>query len=70
MEHACDSIVDGAEVDTIEGLLRAVVLFDGADPEAIERARQDWKRFKADGHTISYWQQDEQGRWQNRATGQ
>lgn len=62
--------VDGAELDTVEGLLRAVVLFDGADPGAIERARQDWKRFKAEGHTISYWQQDEQGRWQNRATGQ
>ena len=62
--------VDGAEVSAVDGLLRAVVLFDGADPEAVERARQDWKRFKAEGHAISYWQQDEQGLWQNRATGQ
>ena len=51
----------------IEGLTRAVILFDGNDPEAVEAARAGWKRFKAAGHEVSYWQQDEQGRWQNRA---
>jgi DNA polymerase III subunit chi len=59
--------VDGAEVGEIEGLVRAVILFDGNDPEALDRARAGWKRFRAAGHEVSYWQQDEQGRWQNRA---
>jgi DNA polymerase-3 subunit chi len=59
--------VDGAEPSAIEGLTRAVILFDGNDPDAIEAARAGWKRFKAAGHEVSYWQQDEQGRWQNRA---
>ena len=59
--------VDGAEVEAIEGLTRAVILFDGNDPEAVERAREGWKRFRAAGHEVTYFQQDEQGRWQNRA---
>ena len=59
--------VDGAEVGDIGGLTRAVIMFDGNDGEAVEAARAGWKRFKAAGHEVSYWQQDEQGRWQNRA---
>lgn len=59
--------VDGAEVGEIEGLVRAVILFDGNDAEALDSARAGWKRFRAAGHEVSYWQQDEQGRWQNRA---
>jgi len=59
--------VDGAAAANIEGLTRAVLLFDGADGEAVERARGDWKRFRAEGHQITYWQQDANGRWQNRA---
>lgn len=61
--------VDGTMPETVGGLDRAVVLFDGADGEALQRARDGWKRFKAEGHAISYWQQDENGKWQNRAAG-
>jgi DNA polymerase III subunit chi len=59
--------VDGAEIGSIEGLTRAVIMFDGKDPDALEAARAGWRRFRAQGHEVSYWQQDEQGRWQNRA---
>ncbi len=59
--------VDGAEAGEIGGLTRAVILFDGNDQQAVDAAREGWKRFKAAGHEVSYWQQDEQGRWQNRA---
>lgn len=59
--------VDGAEVGDIGGLIRAVIMFDGNDQQAVEAARAGWKRFKSAGHEVSYWQQDEQGRWQNRA---
>jgi DNA polymerase-3 subunit chi len=61
--------VDGAAPGDIGGLTRAVILFDGNDPQAVDAAREGWKRFKAAGHEVSYWQQDEQGRWQNRAAG-
>jgi DNA polymerase-3 subunit chi len=59
--------VDGAPVGEIEGLVRAVILFDGNDAAAVQAARDGWKRFRSAGHEVSYWQQDEQGRWQNRA---
>ncbi len=59
--------VDGAAVGDIAGLTRAVILFDGHDETALDQARTDWKRFRAAGHEVSYWQQDDEGRWQNRA---
>lgn len=59
--------VDNAEVGPIDGLTRAVIMFDGNDPDAVEAARAGWRRFKGEGREVSYWQQDEQGRWQNRA---
>ncbi|NJM30123.1 MAG: DNA polymerase III subunit chi [Rhizobiales bacterium] len=61
--------VDGARPAAVDGLERAMILFDGADESAVTASREDWKRFKAEGHAISYWQQDEGGRWQNRAGG-
>ena len=59
--------IEGAPAEAIQGLTRAVILFDGSDPDAVEKSRADWKRFRAAGHEVSYFQQDEQGRWQNRA---
>ncbi len=59
--------VDGATVGALDGLTRAVVIFDAGDEAAMARAREDWKRFKAAGHAVSYWQQDESGRWLDKA---
>ncbi len=59
--------VDGASVADIAGLMRAVVIFDGNDEAAVTLAREDWKRFKSDGCQVSYWQQDGEGRWLDRA---
>jgi DNA polymerase III subunit chi len=59
--------VGGVEPSGFEGLERAVLVFDGAEPEAVERARRIWKDARDGGHEVSYWQQDESGRWQNKA---
>jgi DNA polymerase III subunit chi len=61
--------IDGAPIEDVAGLTRAVVLFDGLDESAVGRAREDWKRLRTDGHEISYWQQDESMRWVNRSAG-
>lgn len=58
---------EGAIVGDVSGLTRAVILFDGRDENAVAAARADWKRLKAEGHEISYWQQDENYRWQNKS---
>jgi DNA polymerase III subunit chi len=59
--------VGGVEPSGYDGLERAVLVFDGADPDAVERARRIWKDARGLGHEVSYWQQDEGGRWQNKA---
>ena len=42
-------------------------MFDGNDEEALARARADWKKAKESGLAATYWQQDEDGRWQKKA---
>lgn len=59
--------IEGAGIGDVSGLDRAVILFDGSDADAVAAARREWKRLKAEGHDISYWQQDENFRWQNKS---
>ena len=49
------------------GIERIVVLFDGRDPEAMDVARDNWKKAKAAGLAATYWQQTAEGRWEKRA---
>ena len=46
---------------------RIVLLFDGDDPDAVEAARARWSEAKQKGCDVTYWQPDEQGRWQRKA---
>lgn len=59
--------IDGAAPAALEGLARASLLFDGNDEAAREQARALWRRFKSEGHSISYWKQNETGGWVNQA---
>lgn len=56
-------LVDGAEVGDLAAFDRCLDLFDGADPQAVERARARWRAALAQGHRCVYWRQDERGRW-------
>jgi DNA polymerase-3 subunit chi len=59
---------DGVRIpDAMAGYERVVLMFDGDDPEALAAAREDWKTVRASGHSASYWQQDEAGRWEKKA---
>ncbi len=60
-------LVDGADLADLSTYNRVVYLFDGHDPSAVAQAREQWKAAKSAGHTISYWQQSSEGRWENRA---
>lgn len=59
--------IAGAEPAALDGLTRASIMFDGNEQTAIDRARAMWRRFKEEGHAISFWKQDEAGRWVNQA---
>jgi DNA polymerase-3 subunit chi len=46
---------------------RVVLLFDGNDPDAVEAARAHWGAAKSAGFEVTYWQADENGRWQRQS---
>ena len=46
---------------------RIVVLFDGNESVALENARRQWKDVRDLGLAATYWQQNEQGRWEKKA---
>ncbi|MFQ5772948.1 MAG: DNA polymerase III subunit chi [Kiloniellaceae bacterium] len=56
-------LTDAAASARIGDYVRCAVLFDGNDPDAVAAARAQWSAFKEAGHEVSYWQQDEAGRW-------
>jgi DNA polymerase-3 subunit chi len=61
-------LIDGAPMPTEPSAYqRIVLLFDGDDPEALSAARERWRDVKAAGLDATYWQADEQGRWQRQA---
>jgi DNA polymerase-3 subunit chi len=61
-------LVDGAAVPADAGAYqRLVLLFDGEDPDAVAAARERWSTAKAGGFDVTYWQSDENGRWQRKA---
>ncbi len=59
--------IDGTALPAdAERYQRIVLLFDGTDPDAVASARLQWNDAKARGFEATYWQPDEQGRWQRR----
>jgi DNA polymerase-3 subunit chi len=60
-------LLDGAPVPAdATGYERIVLLFDGADPDAVDAARARWSEAKSNGFDVTYWQADERGRWQRK----
>ena len=57
---SCLMALDGAEVAAAEceSLQRACILFDGNDPAATDRARDQWRALTEAGVTAEYWSED------------
>lgn len=58
--------VDRAVPDGKGAYQRLVFMFDGHDPDALNEARVAWKSLRGE-HDLTYWQQDQGGRWQKKA---
>jgi DNA polymerase-3 subunit chi len=59
--------VDGAGAENVSDYKRVVHLFDGRDNDAVAAARASWKQASKEGFDVTYWQQNEQGRWEKKA---
>jgi DNA polymerase-3 subunit chi len=61
-------LLDGVAVPAdAASYARLVLLFDGEDEDAVAAARARWSEAKEQGFEVTYWQPDEQGRWQRKA---
>lgn len=58
---------DGAHSAHIADYKMCVDLFDGNDDTAVAKARERWQTYKTEGHSVLYFQQDERGRWEEKA---
>ncbi len=65
-----DGADGGAGAGTGAGVLAGISLvcdlFDGNDGGAVAAARERWRRGKAAGHEMTYWQQSASGGWERK----
>ncbi|WBU64169.1 DNA polymerase III subunit chi [Paracoccus aerodenitrificans] len=63
----CLMAVDGADIvgDEAMQLERVCIIFDGNDPSAVERAREQWRSLTAQNVTAEYWS-EAGGRWERK----
>jgi len=60
-------LADGATSARIAEYDLCAILFDGNDAAAVAAARAQWRGLADAGHEVTYWQQDEQGRWAQKS---
>ncbi len=58
--------VDRAVPQSAEGYTRIVYMFSGHDPDAVAEARLAWRALR-EGNEVTYWQQENSGRWVKKA---
>ena len=60
-------VIENQTLPTLDTYERCLILFDGNDETAVKDARATWKTLKGLGHTLAYWAQDKDGRWEKAA---
>jgi DNA polymerase-3 subunit chi len=58
-------LIDGVDAADLGNFARCADLFDGNDAGAVEAARERWRRARAAGHALTYWQQTASG-WERK----
>lgn len=59
--------VDGTDAEDLTDYERAIYLFDGRDTGAVEQARAQWAKARDAGYDVTYWQQNDAGKWEQKA---
>lgn len=60
-------LADGATSEKVGDYALCCEIFDGNDEDAVAAARARWTSYKAAGHELSYFQQDDAGKWQKKS---
>ena len=61
-------LVDGGQHKDLAHFDRCLDMFDGNDQDAVTQARQRWKVYKDAGHAVTYWQQNDGGKWEKKGS--
>ncbi|MEZ5813900.1 MAG: DNA polymerase III subunit chi [Alphaproteobacteria bacterium] len=59
-------LTQGTAANDLEQFKLVCDMIDGRNNEAIQAARARWKTYKDAGHTVTYWQQSPEGRWNKK----
>ncbi len=59
-------LIDGVEVGDVGHFDRCFDLFDGNNSASVGAARVRWNVYKDAGHELHYWQQTDQGKWEEK----
>lgn len=57
----------GAVANDLSGFALVCEMFADHDSEAVSAARARWRTYKDAGHNLTYWQQTENGGWEQKA---
>ncbi len=60
-------LADGAVLEAVDQYDLVCTLFDGRDPDAVTRAREQWRTYQGGDHDLTYWQQTDNGGWEQKA---
>jgi DNA polymerase-3 subunit chi len=60
-------LTGGAQTETTASYALCCEMLDGADENAVTAARQRWKTYGEQGFSVTYWQQNEKGGWEQKA---
>lgn len=60
-------LLGGADIDEVQEASRIMVMINGRSEAEIMLERKRWKALKETGATLSYYQQNGQGRWEKKA---
>lgn len=61
-------LVDGVEHSGIEEFDLCCEIFDGMNETVVKQARTKWKVLKEKGYTLKYYQQNDAGKWEEKAS--
>lgn len=56
-------LTNGCVADNVADFDMVCEMLDGRVESQIKDARARWKTYKADNHELTYWQQDDNGKW-------
>ena len=60
-------VADGARSEHVAAYELCVEVFDGGDEAVVADARARWRDYKGAGHNLVYYQQNDGGRWEQKA---